>query len=605
MAINAKFQADFAGFIHAVDQAEIALVDMSKGAGKVETTLNRMTDNFSGRKVIQEAALMTVAIENAGGAATLTATELEHVGRVTNEAADKMKAMGLEVPAGIQKIADQTREVEGRFGSLKGLATDVAAGLIGMFSLRAGVGFVEDVVKQASALQDLSNKTHIGVEDLQAMTSALSQAGITGEELGKAMFSLSQKISGDDKSVEKGLQKLGLSLADVKGLEGEQLFLAMERGLSQLQGGLRDNAAAELFGSKLGGAMAGAADDIDGTVAAAHRLNTVMSADTVAALDTFGESLERAQGNLTAIAANMIGPVAQGFNALVDAAGKGATKSTLLWAAIRDGFDAVTGMGTGTEHLATAMDDANQKFAASTPKVNDATGAQKNFSSAADASSDSVKKLKDDVKKFGEVMDEVHKSTFELAMQHEKQWRDESGKLLNEHNKEVIDGLTQNQKAEQDLIDFYAKSTLSSTDYQILKIREVVAEQEAAFKGTVEQRVQFNATVEELANAQADFLKQKEREVVNAAVQAAIDAANALNSIIPDIGHGPTTPNGEGPPPIVVPPIKIPPVFHDRGTGGGSTNITIHVTQPLGTPSAIGQAVTASMRNSGIRLPTG
>src|SRR6185295_11260693 len=284
MAVNAKFQADFAGFIDAINKSEVALVDMNKGASKVETTLNRMTDQFSGRAVIQEAELMTVAIEKAGGTANLTAAELERVGKVANEASDKLKAMGYDVPAGIQKIADETKNVEGRFTSLKGIASDVAAGLIGMFSIRAGVGFVKDVVEQASALQDLSNQTHISVEDLQVMSGALSQFGVTGDELAKAMFGLSQKIAGDDKSVEKGLQKLGLSLSEVKGLQGEQLFLAMERGLSQLQGGLRDNAAAELFGSKLGRAMAGASDDIEGTIASAHRLNNVMSAETVAAL---------------------------------------------------------------------------------------------------------------------------------------------------------------------------------------------------------------------------------------------------------------------------------------------------------------------------------
>jgi hypothetical protein len=172
--------------------------------------------------------------------------------------------------------------------------------------------------------------------------------------------------------------------------------------------------------------------------------------------------------------------------------------------------------------------------------------------------------------------DQIHKTTFEMAQQHEKQWHDESMKLLDERNKAVVAGLHQNEKAEQDLIDFYAKSTLSSTDYQIMKIHDVAREQEAAFQGTLEQRVIFNQRVEELANEQADRLKAKEREVVAAAVQAALDAANALASIIPDIGHGPTAPNGGGgPAPIVVSPIVLPPVIHQNGVvTNQNTNIT-------------------------------
>jgi hypothetical protein len=66
-------------------------------------------------------------------------------------------------------------------------------------------------------------------------------------------------------------------------------------------------------------------------------------------------------------------------------------------------------------------------------------------------------------------------------------------------------------------------------------------------------------------------------------VQAEINAINALNAIIPEIGHGPTVPNGQGPEPIVVKPIDVGPVFHNQ-----NTNFTIPA-RASGGPVSAGQ----------------
>ena len=113
MAINATFSADFTSFYAAVNKAEAELVDLSKGAGRVEQSLNRMVDNFSGRKLVQDAALMEKAIEAVGGTSRLTAKELEAVGVKANEAVAKLKALGQDVPPGLQKIATEAGGVTG------------------------------------------------------------------------------------------------------------------------------------------------------------------------------------------------------------------------------------------------------------------------------------------------------------------------------------------------------------------------------------------------------------------------------------------------------------------------------------------------------------
>src|SRR5262245_57641249 len=110
MAITGIFKGDFSNFVSAVEQAEHALVDLEAGSGKVEGRLNRMVDNFSGRKLIQDAAVMAEAVERVGGAAMLTEKELAAVGGKAAEAVEKMRALGLDVPQRLQALAAHAKD---------------------------------------------------------------------------------------------------------------------------------------------------------------------------------------------------------------------------------------------------------------------------------------------------------------------------------------------------------------------------------------------------------------------------------------------------------------------------------------------------------------
>src|SRR5262245_51141710 len=99
MAVTAKFQADFDSFFAAVQKADVSLKGFESNAGRVEKSLNRMTDSFSGRKIIQDATLAAEAVERIGGATKLTEKEQEKLNAELTEALAKYKALGLEAPA--------------------------------------------------------------------------------------------------------------------------------------------------------------------------------------------------------------------------------------------------------------------------------------------------------------------------------------------------------------------------------------------------------------------------------------------------------------------------------------------------------------------------
>lgn len=158
MAISAKFTADFTSFHSAVQKAEVQLRSFEQGAGKVEKSLARMTDSFSGRKVIQDATLMVSAVERIGGVSKLTTSELQKLGGVAGEAVEKMKRLGIDVPPGLKKIADATRDAKAPTDSLnvsfgKLVASYVSAEVI-LGTVKAGfravTGFIAESVKAAN-----------------------------------------------------------------------------------------------------------------------------------------------------------------------------------------------------------------------------------------------------------------------------------------------------------------------------------------------------------------------------------------------------------------------------------------------------------------------
>src|SRR4030095_6727201 len=101
--LSGHLTADFSSFTNAVAAAQVSLRDFEGDAGKVENALQRMTDRFDGREVIQDAILMAEAVEKIGGATALTDEELQKLGRTAGEAVQKMERLGLEVPANLRQ----------------------------------------------------------------------------------------------------------------------------------------------------------------------------------------------------------------------------------------------------------------------------------------------------------------------------------------------------------------------------------------------------------------------------------------------------------------------------------------------------------------------
>src|SRR6188474_3151513 len=190
MAVTARFIADFSSFNTAVQKAEVGLKEFESGAADVRKSLERMTDQFSGRKVIQEAILMAKAIENIGGVSVLTGKELQAAGVKASEAIEIMKRGGKEVPPGLQKIATEaakigteTKGAVAHMSSMIGVLGKVGAAVGIGFSVGAVVNFGKSIVDNADALVKMHDKTGISLQGLQKFKIAGADAGNSVEEL--------------------------------------------------------------------------------------------------------------------------------------------------------------------------------------------------------------------------------------------------------------------------------------------------------------------------------------------------------------------------------------------------------------------------------------
>lgn len=520
-----------------LDEMRAKLAQADAIIDTTSTAMKSMANAYDGTRTIANANAAMLQIEKLGGASTLTATEQAKVNRLMEEALEKYKALGREAPAGMQALADDTKQVETHSSTLRDTVRGLATDFLAMFTARAAFQFVKDTVNEASALKDLSNQTHINVEELQTLAGAMREFGVDQDELGKGLYKLSRGIAGGDTSVAAGLHMMGLSLKDVEGLNGEALFLKIEHGLSTLQGGLRDTAAAELFGGKLGAAMAGASDGIDGALESWKRLNHVASTESVDALDTYGEAIERMEKSLSSMAANLMGPVAQGFNVVVDAAGRAGAMQT-FWAMMKDGVGSsgpLTSWIFGTDNLATLLDHLNQKTTTATSVTRERTAAlteqQKVEQFMAALERDSAVKLSDEqlknldrLRKMGELTSanaaaigvttgqlEQYKTAVEAATKAEKDMKAGEQELAEASQKMWDDLLKHDQlvadergRLESELQVIRMKQSGTATDAQIADVARWEADLTRRLHKAGLETSEFYDDVEKVSKAKMD-----------------------------------------------------------------------------------------------------
>ncbi len=126
--------------------------------------------------------------------------------------------------SGLQKGVEQTAQAtEG----LERMAGNLGRAIIGGFSVDAVVRFGRALIDDADALVKMADKTGISLQGLQKFQIAGDDAGNTIDQLTMAVNQMQKRLVGDDASAVAGLQKLGLTFDDIKGLAPDAQFMAI------------------------------------------------------------------------------------------------------------------------------------------------------------------------------------------------------------------------------------------------------------------------------------------------------------------------------------------------------------------------------------------
>lgn len=330
MALTGKFIADFSSFQDAVQKAEVSLKSLGDGANRVGPQLNRMVDQFSGRKLIQDAELMMRAIEEVGGVTALTAKELQAAGNKAAEASEKMRALGIDVPPAMDKLAESAKPIEKNLegaGSATDLFTSSLLQLSAAFSIgnliTSAVGTLTDwagaAIQSAGAIVDLSAKTGFSIEAVQRFGHVASETGTTMEAFTEAATKLGVKIAGGSGSVRDAVKELGLEYLKLKDQEPEAQFAAILEALEKIEDPQeRNRVAIELFGNTAGAILPAVAQGYTKIASEA----TVASEAQVQAIDDAVDAWERfkknSQTSITSFLGNLL-LAADGMRGLTDA----------------------------------------------------------------------------------------------------------------------------------------------------------------------------------------------------------------------------------------------------------------------------------------------
>lgn len=249
MAITAHFSADFADFFAKVLTAETQLEGLTRTSANVGASLQRMVDQFSGTRLIQQATLTAEAIERIGGASKLTAEELQRAATLAQAAVDKMQLTGQQVPRMVKDLAELKTTTQQLGTTATSVFPSIAGYLAGMFTTTALLAFGKSVLDFGNNIEKLANQTGMSYGQIQKLQYIAGQTGTSLDAMTNASQNLTEALGRGDSGVNGGVQRLGFHLDELRKMDPYDRMVALAGAIQSIEDPLRRAAAArEVFG---------------------------------------------------------------------------------------------------------------------------------------------------------------------------------------------------------------------------------------------------------------------------------------------------------------------------------------------------------------------
>lgn len=181
----------------------------------------------------------------------------------------------------------------------------------------AFASFISGTAGAVASIDDLSKRTGITTDVLQAYSLAANQSGVGLETFGRAVQKLTINLGEaqtGNKAAIKSFADLGLSVGDLSNLNPEQAFNAVVAAISKLPNPAQQAAAAvSLFGKsgvELVPIFQEGATYLQQMTAEAKRLGIVLSPQQTAGVAALDDSLQKTQLTLQSFAARVVAELA-------------------------------------------------------------------------------------------------------------------------------------------------------------------------------------------------------------------------------------------------------------------------------------------------------
>lgn len=258
--------------------------------------------------------------------------------------------------SGLKKSADaaerQSRVMERSFN----VAKNAFAGFIGGLSVGAVVAAGKRALDYAGSLGEVAQQLGISTDALQQYQYMAGQAGVSQEEMRKAVGRLTKTLGeakiGSD-GAERAFAAIGIRGKELAGLNTEQAMKKIADALATIPDPAKRAALeVEFFGKagqKLDTVLAGGSAAIDELASAADRLGIVLSSEQIQKADETADKLEAIKTVLEARIAGVVADNAGSIMKLADAVGtlseQASRMSPKQWALI--GGAALAGAAAG------------------------------------------------------------------------------------------------------------------------------------------------------------------------------------------------------------------------------------------------------------------
>lgn len=422
MAVKASFEADFSKWLDGIRAVNGSLDQLQAVVGTTDRSVDAMSKRFDGTKVIGEANKMVAAVEQIGGAATLTDSEARRVNATVTEAIDKMQRLGGTAPPEMLKLRDATsrannelKQQPGIMENIKGAAMSAGKMLAGAFTVGAISSFAMKAIDAAGRIDDLSKKLGVSTDAVQRWSHAATMGGSSIEDVDKAVAFMNKTLAGGSGSTVKALSDAGLKFDEIRKMRPEDAFETIAEAIGQIEDPMiRARVAMALFGKSGQELLPAIIDGWTKTGDAADK----MSRDTIATLAKAGDEIDRWSNWLTITFGEVLASISTAWD---DFLGKLTGPIKLLTGTLdKEVAESVANVVKGLEKQTTTTMGTAASIAAANEALADFDKANK--------------KNEDQLKKSIAAQDAYNASVREMADQY-------TGKKLDEEVKKITDAI--------------------------------------------------------------------------------------------------------------------------------------------------------------------